>query len=109
MRTKDLAYQALLNRVRNGEGIHEDWLLLRTRVIGIGLHISLNDPPWNEVCYICNVSFREHYPSSFEKKTKLYTQNDYFSRHMYSDGLLTEKQLRSFECRILFYTFSQLL
>ena len=49
MRTKDLAYQALLNRVRNGEGTHEDWLLLRTRVIGIGLHISLNDPPWNEV------------------------------------------------------------
>jgi ATP-dependent DNA helicase PIF1 len=49
MRTKDLAYQALLNRVRNGEGTHADWLLLRTRVIGIGLHISLNDPPWNEV------------------------------------------------------------
>jgi ATP-dependent exoDNAse (exonuclease V) alpha subunit len=57
MRTKDLAYQALLNRVRNGEGTYEDWLLLRTRVIGIGLHISLNDPPWNEVCYICNVPF----------------------------------------------------
>ncbi len=57
MRTKDLAYQALLNRVRKGEGTHDDWLLLRTRVIGIGLHISLNDPPWNEVCYICNVSF----------------------------------------------------
>jgi hypothetical protein len=52
MRTKDLVYQALLNRVRNGEGTHEDWLLLRTRVIGKGLHISLNDPPWNEVCYI---------------------------------------------------------
>jgi hypothetical protein len=49
MRTKDLAYQALLNRVRKGEGTHEDWLLLRTRVIGIGLNISLNDPPWNEV------------------------------------------------------------
>lgn len=49
MRTKDLAYQALLNRVRNGEGTHEDWLLLRTRVIGKGLHISLNNPPWNEV------------------------------------------------------------
>jgi hypothetical protein len=49
MRTKDLAYQAVLNRVRKGEGTHEDWLLLRTRVIGIGLNISLNDPPWNEV------------------------------------------------------------
>ncbi|CAF4062556.1 unnamed protein product, partial [Adineta steineri] len=48
MRTKDLAYRALLDRVRNGEGIHEDWLLLRTRVVGIGLHISLNDPPWNQ-------------------------------------------------------------
>jgi hypothetical protein len=71
MRTKDLAYQALLNRVRNGEGTHEDWLLLQTRVIGIGLHISLNDPPWNEVCYIFNVSFnrmniREHCPSYIE-------------------------------------------
>jgi hypothetical protein len=52
MRTKDVAYQALLNRVRDGKGTHEDWLLLRTRVIGIGLHISLNEPPWNEVCYI---------------------------------------------------------
>lgn len=49
MRTKDTAYQALLNRVRNGEGTHEDWLLLRTRVIGIGLNISLNDSPWNQV------------------------------------------------------------
>jgi ATP-dependent DNA helicase PIF1 len=71
MRTKDLAYQALLNRVRNGEGTHEDWLLLQTRVIGMGLHISLNDPPWNEVCYICNLSFNrinvtEHCSSSFE-------------------------------------------
>ncbi|CAF0932984.1 unnamed protein product [Didymodactylos carnosus] len=49
MRTNDLAYQLLLNRVRNGEGTSEDWLLLRTRVIGLGLRISLNDPPWNEV------------------------------------------------------------
>ena len=57
MRTKDLAYQAVLNRVRNGAGTYEDWLLLRTRVIGIGLHISLNKPPWSEVCHICNVSF----------------------------------------------------
>ncbi|CAF4358592.1 unnamed protein product, partial [Adineta steineri] len=61
MRTKDLAYRALLDRVRTGEGIHEDWLLLRTRVIGIGLHISLNDPPWNKVCYICNVSLDTNY------------------------------------------------
>lgn len=50
MRTKDLPYRALLDRVRKGEGTHEDWLLLRTRVVGIGLHISLNNPPWNEVC-----------------------------------------------------------
>lgn len=57
MRTKDLVYQALLNRVRNGDGTYEDWLLLRTRVIGIGLHISLNDPPWNEVCHIFYVLF----------------------------------------------------
>ncbi len=49
MRTKDLAYQALLNRVRKGGATHEDWLLLRTRVIGIGLNISPNDSQWNEV------------------------------------------------------------
>ncbi|CAF4227561.1 unnamed protein product [Adineta steineri] len=48
MRTKDLAYRALLDRVRNGDGTYDDWQLLRTRVIGLGLHISLNDPPWNE-------------------------------------------------------------
>jgi hypothetical protein len=56
MRTKDLPHQALLNRVRNGEGTHDDWLLLRTHVIGIGFHISLNDPPWNEVCRIYDIS-----------------------------------------------------
>ena len=59
MRTKDLPYQTLLNRVRSGEGTRDDWLLLRTRVIGIGLHISLNDPPWNEVCCACDLSFSE--------------------------------------------------
>lgn len=52
MRTKDLPYQTLLNRVRRGEGTHEDWLLLRTRVIGKGLNISFNEPPWNEVCCV---------------------------------------------------------
>lgn len=84
MRTKDLAYQSLLNRVRNGDGTHEDWLLLRTRVIGIGLHISLNDPPWNEVCYreyllFSNINVREYYLSSIEKKKHLRTQqNVYF-------------------------------
>jgi len=50
MRTSDLPYQALLSRVRNGEGTYDDWLLLRTRVLGVGLHMSLNDPPWNQVC-----------------------------------------------------------
>jgi hypothetical protein len=97
MRTKDLAYQALLNRVRSGDGTHEDWLLLRTRVIDIGLHISLNDPPWNEVCYIeyllfSRINVTEHYPSSIEKKMNLHTQqNVYFFRHMCSDRLLSEK------------------
>lgn len=52
MRTKDPQYQAVLNRIRNGEGTRDDWLLLRTRVIGVGLHISLSDPLWNEVCCI---------------------------------------------------------
>jgi len=67
MRTKDLPYQALLNRVRNGKGTHDDWLLLRTRVIGIGLHISLNDRPWNEV--------RRIYDTSFAKKNVRTTMN----------------------------------
>lgn len=49
MRTKDTAYQALLNRVPYGEGTYEDWLLLKTHVIGAGLQVSLNRPPWNEV------------------------------------------------------------
>jgi hypothetical protein len=57
MRTKDLPYRALLDRVRKGEGTNDDWLLLRTRVVGIGLHISLNDPPWNEVCYQYDMLF----------------------------------------------------
>jgi hypothetical protein len=61
MRTKDIAYRALLDRVRNGEGTNADWQLLRTRVIGIGLNISLNDPPWNEVCYEYNLSFHTNY------------------------------------------------
>lgn len=52
MRTTDLAYLNLLGRVRNGEGTHEDWLLLQTRVIGRGLYISLSDPQWSNVCYI---------------------------------------------------------
>lgn len=51
MRTKDLAYRDLLDRIGHGEGTYEDWMLLQTRVIGSGLQISLNDPPWNEVCY----------------------------------------------------------
>ena len=49
MRTIDRTYQDLLGRLRKGEGTYEDWLLLQTRVIGKGLQISLNDPPWNEV------------------------------------------------------------
>ena len=49
MRTIDGTYQDLLGRLRKGEGTYEDWLLLQTRVIGKGLQISLNDPPWNEV------------------------------------------------------------
>ncbi|CAF1598294.1 unnamed protein product [Adineta ricciae] len=42
MRTKDLAYQALLNRVRKGEGTREDWLLLRTRVIELNNRAVIN-------------------------------------------------------------------
>ena len=49
MRTIDGTYQDLLGRLRKGEGIYEDWLLLQTRVIEKGLQISLNDAPWKEV------------------------------------------------------------
>lgn len=51
MRTVDRTYQDLLDRLRKGEGTYEDWRLLQTRVIGKGLQISLDDPPWNEVRY----------------------------------------------------------
>ena len=50
IRTKDLLYRDLLNRVRQGEGTQKDYSLLQTRIVGIGLQISLKDPPWNEVC-----------------------------------------------------------
>ena len=74
MRTKDLPYRALLDRVRKGEGTDEDCLLLRTRVVGMGLHISLNDPPWNEVCYTYDVlfimiNFIDNWPCTFGTDT----------------------------------------
>ena len=37
IRTKDLVYRDLLNRVRQGEGTQEDYSLLQTRIVGIGL------------------------------------------------------------------------
>jgi hypothetical protein len=75
MRTTDLPYQALLNRVRNGEGTHDDWLLLRSRVIGIGLHLSLNDPPWNEVCHIYNASSYKNLRTKTNRLLNIFCRN----------------------------------
>jgi len=53
MRTEDLQYLELLNRLRKGETTNEDYQLLCTRVIGNpSLQVSLRDAPWNEVCYL---------------------------------------------------------
>ena len=50
IRTEDLRYLELLNRLRNGQSTIEDYQLLCTRVIGAsGLRLSLQQHPWNEV------------------------------------------------------------
>lgn len=53
MRTDDVRYLQLLNRLRNGQSTIEDYELLCTRVIGhSNISISLNHEPWNEVCLL---------------------------------------------------------
>lgn len=53
MRTEDLRYLELLNRLRDGQSTFEDYQLLCTRVIGApGLRLSLQQHPWNEVSSI---------------------------------------------------------
>lgn len=51
MRTEDIRYLELLNRLRNGQSTLEDYQLLCTRIIGTPqLQTSLRHKPWNEVC-----------------------------------------------------------
>ena len=49
MRTEDLRYLELLERLRDGQCNCDDYELLLTRVIGQSSIGSLRDPPWNEV------------------------------------------------------------
>ncbi|CAF3346314.1 unnamed protein product [Rotaria socialis] len=50
MRTEDVQYLELLNRLRNGQSTIEDNQLLCTRIIGTRtLQVSLKQKPWNEV------------------------------------------------------------
>ena len=49
MRTEDLRYLQLLERLRHGQCNYDDYELLSTRVIGQPSIGSLRDPPWNEV------------------------------------------------------------
>ncbi|CAF1446689.1 unnamed protein product, partial [Adineta ricciae] len=49
MRTEDVKYLELLNRLRNGQSTREDYQLLCSRIIGSpNLKISLRQNPWNE-------------------------------------------------------------
>ena len=49
MRTEDLRYLQLLERLRRGECDYDDYELLLTRVIGEPTVLSLRDHPWNQV------------------------------------------------------------
>ncbi|CAF1615347.1 unnamed protein product, partial [Rotaria magnacalcarata] len=49
MRTEDLRYLELLNRLRGGQSTIEDYQLLCTRIVGNPkLQASLRQTPWNE-------------------------------------------------------------
>jgi ATP-dependent exoDNAse (exonuclease V) alpha subunit len=50
MRTEDIRYLELLNRLRKGQTTIEDYQLLCTRIIGNrSLKVSFREIPWNEV------------------------------------------------------------
>jgi hypothetical protein len=54
MRTEDPRYHQLLDRLRHGQCIYDDYELLLTRVVGQPSVESLRDLPWNKVClYFC--------------------------------------------------------
>ena len=54
MRTEDLRYLQLLDRLRHGQCNYDDYELLQTRVVGQPSIESLHDSPWNKV----NLLFR---------------------------------------------------
>lgn len=57
MRTEDIRYLELLNRLRNGQTTVEDYQLLCTRIVGnSNLQMSLQQKPWNEVYRLIFVS-----------------------------------------------------
>ena len=49
MRTEDLRYLQLLERLRHGQCNYDDYELLLTRVVGQPSVGSLSDSPWNKV------------------------------------------------------------
>ena len=49
MRTEDLRYLQLLDRLRHGQCNYDDYELLQTRIVGQPSIESLHDSPWNEV------------------------------------------------------------
>jgi hypothetical protein len=51
MRTEDLRYLQLLERLRHGQCNYDDYELLLTRVVGESSTNSLRDSPWNKVSY----------------------------------------------------------
>ncbi|CAF5107505.1 unnamed protein product, partial [Rotaria sp. Silwood1] len=48
MRTEDLRYLQLLDRLRHGQCNYDDYELLQTRVVGQPSIESLHDSPWNK-------------------------------------------------------------
>jgi len=51
MRTEDVRYLQLLERLRHGECNYDDYELLLTRVVGQPSVVSLHDSPWNKVIF----------------------------------------------------------
>jgi hypothetical protein len=51
MRTEDLRYLQLLERLRHGQCNYDDYELLLTRVVGESSANSLRASPWNKVNY----------------------------------------------------------
>jgi len=52
MRTEDLRYLQLLERLRHGQCNYDDYELLLTRVVGQPSVGSLRDSPWNKVSLV---------------------------------------------------------